>query len=97
MKKCWDEEPSKRPSAPEILKIIESWIFLPDYMEIKDISKELKNNVMEFINAPIEFNKPIIQPHPQAYSTSRLLPFTSSKLIERLDSECMDDYIISGI
>ena len=35
---------------------------------------------MEFINAPIGHNKPIAQPHSQAFYTSRLLPFTSSEL-----------------
>ena len=46
---------------------------------------------MEFINAPpIEYNEPITQYHPQAYNASRLLPFTSSKLNEILESECMD-------
>ena len=53
-------------------------------MEIKDISNELKNNIMEFINAPLGIDKPIIQSHPQAYNISCLLPFTSSKLESQL-------------
>src|SRR5581483_7491335 len=28
MKKCWDEDPSKRPSASEIMNIIKEWMFL---------------------------------------------------------------------
>ena len=60
-------------------------------MEIKNISEESKNNIMEFINASIEHNKPIIQPHLQAYYTSHLLPFTSSKLNETLvESQFLD-------
>ncbi|GBC42889.2 kinase-like domain-containing protein [Rhizophagus irregularis DAOM 181602=DAOM 197198] len=53
MKKCWNEDPLKRPSAGEVLNIILKWIFLPDRAKVKDIDKELKCNVMEFINAPI--------------------------------------------
>ena len=91
MKKCWDEDPLKRPSALEVWDIIREWNFLPYGMKIENISEELKNNIMEFINAPIEHNKPINQSHPQAYYTSRLLPFTSSKLNEILvKSECLD-------
>jgi serine/threonine protein kinase len=91
MKKCWNEDPSKRPSSLEVKNIIKEWIDLPYKKKIEDISEELKNNIMEFINAPpIEYNKPITQSHPQAYCTSRLLPFTSSKLNEILESECMD-------
>ncbi|GES80308.1 kinase-like domain-containing protein [Rhizophagus clarus] len=46
MKKCWNEDPSERPSALEIKNIIESWIFYSD-----KIDKELLNNIMEFITA----------------------------------------------
>jgi len=89
MEKCWNEDPSKRPFASEISEIIESWISLP--YNVNEISEELKNNIMEFINAPIEHDKPIIQIHQQAYNTSRLLPFTSSKLNEVLvESQLLD-------
>jgi serine/threonine protein kinase len=99
MKKCWDEDPLKRPSASEVLNIIKKWIIHPYKMEIEDYikDKELKNNIMEFINAPIGHNKPIVQFHPQAYCTSRLLPFTSNKLNEILESECIDDCIINDM
>jgi serine/threonine protein kinase len=80
MKKCWDEDPLKRPSASEILDIIEKWIFQPSNMNIKNINKELKNNIIEFINAPIEHNNPITEFHPQAYYKSCLHNFTSEKL-----------------
>jgi serine/threonine protein kinase len=82
MKKCWDEDPLKRPSASEILNIIEEWIFLPDDMKI---SEELKKNIMEFINVPIGHNNLIAEPHSQAYYTSHLLDFTSKKLNEILE------------
>src|SRR5436309_15071599 len=51
MEKCWNKDPSKRPSASKISEIIKSWIDLP--YNIKKISKELKNNIMEFVNAQI--------------------------------------------
>jgi len=88
MKKCWNDDPLIRPSAKEVLNIIKEWIVPPS--KIENINEELKNNIMEFINAPIGHDKPIVQSHPQAYYASRLLPFTSSKLNEILESECMD-------
>jgi hypothetical protein len=54
--------------------------------KFEEIEEGLKNNIMEFINAPIEYNKPIVKPHTQAYYTSRLLPFTSSKLNEAIEN-----------
>ena len=53
---------------------------------------------MEFINAPsIKYNKHITQSHPKAYFTSRLLPFTSSKLNETLIESQLSDLIITDI
>ena len=104
MKKCWDEDPLKRPSALEVLSIIEKWINPGD--DIEDISEDLKNNIMEFMetdnNSTIPktiSNKPISKSHPQAYHTSRLLDFTKNlneilgqEEKERLlvQSECLD-------
>jgi serine/threonine protein kinase len=85
MKKCWDEDPLKRPSSKEILKIIENWIILPYREKVEDIDEELKCNIIEFINAPIEYNNPITEFHPQAYYNSCLLNFTSEKLNEILE------------
>ncbi|GBB97816.1 hypothetical protein RclHR1_03080005 [Rhizophagus clarus] len=75
MKKCWNEDPLKRPSASEISNIIADWIFRP-YLKI---SKELKSNIMEFINVPIGNDEPITESHSQACYKSRLLDFTSKK------------------
>ena len=77
MKKCWDKDPLKRSFVLEVLKIIRKW-------------KSIFNS--EFKNIPIKHNNPIItESHSQAYYTSRLLPFTSSKLNEILvKSECLD-------
>jgi DNA repair exonuclease SbcCD ATPase subunit len=80
MKKCWDEDPLKRPSASEILNFIKKWVIKPS-----DVNEDLKNNIMEFINTPIEHNNPITEFHPQAYYKSCLLNFTSEKLNEILE------------
>ncbi|CAB5362359.1 unnamed protein product [Rhizophagus irregularis] len=85
MKKCWDEDPLKRPSSKEVLNIIENWIFRPVYKKIEDINEELKRNIMEFINAPIEHNNLIVNSHPKACYTSHLLDFTSEELNEILE------------
>ncbi|CAB5368893.1 unnamed protein product [Rhizophagus irregularis] len=87
MKKCWDEDPFKRPSSEEVSDIIRKWTYLPYKMNIEDINEELKCNVMEFINAPIGHNNFVTESHSQACYTSRLLDFTSKKLNEILESE----------
>jgi serine/threonine protein kinase len=83
MKKCWNEDPLKRPSVSEVKYVIGNWIFQPISNEINE---ELENNKMEFINAQIGHNNLTAEPHPQACYTSRLLNFTSEKLNEILES-----------
>ncbi|EXX63039.1 hypothetical protein RirG_156090 [Rhizophagus irregularis DAOM 197198w] len=83
MKKCWDEDPLKRPSSKEILNIIKNWIFRPD--DNNEINEELKSNIMEIINAPIEHNNLIVKSHPKACYTSHLLDFTSKELNKILE------------
>jgi serine/threonine protein kinase len=92
MKKCWNEDPLKRPSASEVKYIIKKWILHFDYNG--EISEELKCNIMEFINAPIGYSNLATESHPQACYTSLLLDFTSKKLNEILESECLDNCII---
>ena len=105
MEKCWDKDPLKRPSALEVLNIIEKWIYVD---KIEDISENLESNIMEFIEADNNLtvsktvnddNKPIPKPHPQAYHTSCLLSFTKNlnEILEQeekeellLQSECLD-------
>ncbi|CAB5378660.1 unnamed protein product [Rhizophagus irregularis] len=95
MKKCWNEDPLKRPASIEVLKIIKKWIFRPDDDEVND---ELKSNIMEFINAPIgQHNNLVTQSHPKACYTSRLLDFTSKKLNEILESENLNDCVIKDL
>ncbi|RGB29989.1 kinase-like domain-containing protein, partial [Rhizophagus diaphanus] len=97
MKKCWNEDPLKRPSTEEVLDIIEKWVFLPYKVKVEDINEELKCNIIEFINAPIGHKNLATESHPQAYYTSRLLDFTSKNLNEILESEDLDDYIIKDL
>ncbi|RGB26456.1 hypothetical protein C1646_770421 [Rhizophagus diaphanus] len=83
MKRCWNEDPLKRPSSDKVLNIIKKWIYCP-----KEVNDELKSNIMEFINAPIgQHNNLVTKSHPKACYTSRLLDFTSKKLNEILESE----------
>ncbi|CAB4474409.1 unnamed protein product [Rhizophagus irregularis] len=86
MKKCWDENPLKRPSASEVKYAIGNWIFRPDYF-----SYELQENIKEFMDAPIEHNNLANESHSQACYTSRLLDFTSGKLNEIIANEDLDD------
>ncbi|GES93346.1 kinase-like domain-containing protein [Rhizophagus clarus] len=94
MKKCWDEDPLKRPSASEVENIIKNWIYRPSSNEIND---ELKSNIMEFINAPIVNNDLTAELHPQACYISRLHDFTNEELNEILDesSEKLDEIVES--
>ncbi|CAB4479712.1 unnamed protein product [Rhizophagus irregularis] len=91
MKRCWNEDPLKRPSSKEVLEIIGKWISRPN-----EVNDELKSNIMEFINAPIgQYNNLVTQSHPKAYYTSRLLDFTSKKLNEILESRDLQAYYSS--
>ncbi|GET65215.1 kinase-like domain-containing protein [Rhizophagus irregularis DAOM 181602=DAOM 197198] len=95
MKKCWNEDPSERPSSKEVINIVKKWIFRPYNNEV---SEKLKNDIMEFINVPIgQHNDLAIESHPKACYTSRLLDFTSKKLNEILESENLDNYIIKDL
>jgi hypothetical protein len=97
MKKCWNEDPLKRPSSKEVLDIIEKWFILPFEKNVKDIDEELKSNIIEFINAPIGHSNIATESHPQASYTSRLLNFTSENLNKILKSECLDDCIVDDM
>jgi serine/threonine protein kinase len=96
MKKCWNEDPLKRPSSKEVLDIIGNWIILPFLKKVEDIDEELKCNIIEFINAPIGYSNITTESHPQVCYTSRLLNFTSKELNETLESECLDCIVDIG-
>ncbi|GES72747.1 kinase-like domain-containing protein [Rhizophagus clarus] len=89
MKKCWDSNPSNRPTITEHEYEISEWIrCISEYYEINkdggnyivmpNLNNELKNDMLEFVEAnnalvQEEANVPIIQSHPQAYYASRKL------------------------
>jgi len=98
MKRCWNPDPTKRPSVVEINNTIKRWMGYKFIRNINEISDEkLKNDIKEFWKADELFlaqannqiaikNDPIRKSHPQAYYTSRLLDFTG-KLNETLTRE----------
>ncbi|CAB4408532.1 unnamed protein product [Rhizophagus irregularis] len=88
MKKCWNEDPLKRPSTSEVKKVIENWIFYP---RIDKINEDLIDNIMEFINAPIGHNNLATKSHPKACFTSRLLDFTNLNDCIIRDSRSLDE------
>ncbi|RGB28390.1 kinase-like domain-containing protein [Rhizophagus diaphanus] len=90
MKKCWNEDPLKRPSSEEVYDIIKEWVYPSD--EVENINEELKCSIMEFMNAPIEHNNLATEFHPQTCYTSRLLDFTSKELNEILESDDSQTY-----
>src|SRR6266542_956666 len=78
MKKCWDEDPLKRPDALKISNIIKNWY---ENISNRNINKESKNIVKEFYEADKSLeqkqtNVLISKTHPREYHTSRLLDFT---------------------
>ncbi|EXX67919.1 Sps1p [Rhizophagus irregularis DAOM 197198w] len=89
MKRCWDEDPNERPSTSEVFKTIRDWIYFHDNENIEDIEEKKKEQIMEFINAPIVQNN--ITTHPRAFYTSRLLDFNSVQLNKNLlRTECLE-------
>ncbi|GES80041.1 kinase-like domain-containing protein [Rhizophagus clarus] len=88
MKKCWNQNPLKRPSASEVKNIIIKWIYRP-HGSFKD-DEELISNIMEFINSSVVNNKPAFESHPQAFYTSRLFDFTSTEINKCLDCSVDD-------
>ncbi|CAB4444422.1 unnamed protein product [Rhizophagus irregularis] len=89
MKKCWDLNPSNRPTIIMLENIISEWVgCINKYYEINkngnykflvpNIDNQLKNDLIEFIEAneslmQNQANTSIIQYHPQACYTSRKL------------------------
>ncbi|GBC41295.1 kinase-like domain-containing protein [Rhizophagus irregularis DAOM 181602=DAOM 197198] len=89
MKKCWDLNPSNRPTITMLENIISEWIrCINEYYEINRdgnykylvpiTDNQLKNDMEEFVEADKallqeQANAFIIQSHPQAYYTSRKL------------------------
>ena len=89
MKKCWDMDPLKRPSALKIKRIISTW---KENIQNRYFDIKLKDNIIDFYKSDKVFkqkqnnNLSIIKDHSQVFHTSRLLDFTE-RLNEILDLE----------
>ncbi|CAB5366065.1 unnamed protein product [Rhizophagus irregularis] len=87
MKKCWDLNPSNRPTIIILENIITEWIrCINEFYEtnrdenynyrVPGISNHLKNDIFEFVKVnkalvQEQANTSIIQFHPQAYYINR--------------------------
>ncbi|GBB86043.1 hypothetical protein RclHR1_01250006 [Rhizophagus clarus] len=94
MKKCWNEDPLKRPSASEVKYIIDKWI------SRSFDGTNIRNDIIEFINAPVESEdlQTYYTSHftgksedSRAYSTSHFTSGESDKIVE---SECLECIIL---
>ncbi|GBB89667.1 hypothetical protein RclHR1_16430004 [Rhizophagus clarus] len=85
MKKCWDQDPLKRPSALEVKNIIRNWIAYPfKYSKFN----ELKGNFMEFINAQMTTKTSPQNTNNRTYSlTSQISDSGNSETSEISDSD----------
>ncbi|EXX54180.1 Tpk3p [Rhizophagus irregularis DAOM 197198w] len=80
MKRCWDSDPNKRPTADELVEILSIWsIYSPCFDS---------NNRIPFPN-----NEPITKNHPLSCYTSRKIDY-SAKLNEILTQEELSTKIV---
>ncbi|RGB28198.1 kinase-like domain-containing protein [Rhizophagus diaphanus] len=87
MKRCWDSDPSNRPTIIMLENTLSEWNrCISEYYkinrdgnyiyEVLNIGNQLKNDMLEFVEADKalmqeQANTSIMQSHPQAYYTSR--------------------------
>ncbi|GBC47033.1 kinase-like domain-containing protein [Rhizophagus irregularis DAOM 181602=DAOM 197198] len=87
MKKCWDSNPSNRPTIRMLENIVSEWVrCINEYYKINrdgiyryvvpNIDNQLKDDMFEFVETnkilvQEQANTSIMQSHPQAYYTSR--------------------------
>ncbi len=90
MKKCWEMDPLKRPTASEVMNVFRNWRF--HCKRIGIINGKFKNDEMEFQKAGPTNNKSIIESHPQSFHTSRLLDFTEqlNNILDREEMKILD-------
>ncbi|EXX52258.1 Skt5p [Rhizophagus irregularis DAOM 197198w] len=102
MKKCWDSDPSNRPTITMLEDIISEWIrCINEYyrinrdgnykFEVSNIDNKLKDDMFEFIKAnktlvEEQASASIIQSHTQAYYTSRKL----TEILVQEKSDCFE-------
>jgi hypothetical protein len=100
MEKCWDSDPTNRPTIIMLEDIISEWIECindyyisdrdGDYLIISCIDRQLEDDMLEFVKANEALGQKqanstsVIQTHSQVYYKSR-------KISEILDgTECLD-------
>jgi hypothetical protein len=82
MKKCWDSNPSNRPTFNEICSIIEKWyplggfVITPEFAEIFEQAEEKRLELIQLKKLGPEFSE---KSHPKAIYTSRALSSLISK------------------
>jgi hypothetical protein len=102
MKKCWDSDPSNRPTIIMLESIISKWIrCINNYYELNrdgnykyqvpNIDNQLTYDMLEFVVAnktlvQEQANASVIQSHPQAYYTSRKL----TEFLVQEKSDCFE-------
>ncbi|GBC14535.1 kinase-like domain-containing protein [Rhizophagus irregularis DAOM 181602=DAOM 197198] len=82
MKRCWDNDPEKRPTAEELEQFFFEW----DRKYPTEENKEKRISIPE--------NEPEITYHPKTYYKSRKIDY-SAKINEILQSETLADCIIT--
>ncbi|GBC19526.2 kinase-like domain-containing protein [Rhizophagus irregularis DAOM 181602=DAOM 197198] len=106
MKKCWDLNPSNRPTIIMLENIISEWIrCINKYYEVNrdenykyrllNIDDQLTNDMLEFVEAnkslvQKQVNTSIIQSHPQAHFTSRKL----TEILVQVESQGFDLFTV---
>ncbi|CAB4387591.1 unnamed protein product [Rhizophagus irregularis] len=83
MKRCWDSDPNKRPTADELVEILSIWY---DYGD-KLLKLEYDSRI------PVPNNEPITKNHPLSCYTSRKIDY-SMKLNETLTQEELSTKIV---
>ncbi|GBC06414.1 hypothetical protein RclHR1_06810003 [Rhizophagus clarus] len=76
MKRCWNSDPSKRPSMTEITKIFGDWYYKQDSVEQFEQAERKRLELMQMKQLGPEFCE---KPHPGAIFTSRPLSSFISK------------------
>ncbi|PKB95173.1 hypothetical protein RhiirA5_437229 [Rhizophagus irregularis] len=103
MKRCWDSDPSNRPTITMLEDIISEWVRCINEhykinrdgnykVEVSNIDNKLRDDMFEFVESnktlvQEQANASIIQSHAQAYHTSRKL---TEILVEEM-SDCVEE------